>query len=53
MRTGNLWEQEMGPKGGDEVNLILPGSNYGWPNASNGNHYDGARHPRSQARRRL
>jgi glucose/arabinose dehydrogenase len=38
---GNLWEQEMGPKGGDEVNLILPGRNYGWPNVSNGSHYDG------------
>lgn len=37
---GNLWEQEMGPKGGDEVNLVLPGRNYGWPNASNGSHYD-------------
>ena len=39
--AGNLWEQEMGPKGGDEVNLILPGRNYGWPRASNGSHYDG------------
>lgn len=38
---GNLWEQEMGPKGGDEVNLIVAGKNYGWPNASNGSHYDG------------
>ncbi len=38
---GRLWEQEMGPKGGDEVNLILPGRNYGYPNASNGSHYDG------------
>lgn len=38
---GNLWEQEMGPKGGDEVNLILRGRNYGWPRASNGSHYDG------------
>ena len=38
---GRLWEQEMGPKGGDEVNLILPGRNYGWPNVSNGSHYDG------------
>lgn len=37
---GHLWEQEMGPKGGDEVNLIRPGLNYGWPNASNGSHYD-------------
>ncbi|MEH3120947.1 MAG: PQQ-dependent sugar dehydrogenase [Sphingomonas phyllosphaerae] len=39
---GNLWEQEMGPKGGDEVNLILPGRNYGWPNVSNGSNYDGS-----------
>lgn len=38
---GNLWEDEMGAKGGDEVNLIRPGLNYGWPNASNGSHYDG------------
>jgi glucose/arabinose dehydrogenase len=38
---GRLWEQEMGPKGGDEVNLIKPGLNYGWPKASNGSHYDG------------
>jgi aldose sugar dehydrogenase len=38
---GRLWEQEMGPRGGDEVNLIVPGKNYGWPVVSNGNHYDG------------
>lgn len=38
---GRLWEVEMGPKGGDEVNLILPGRNYGWPKASNGSNYDG------------
>lgn len=38
---GNLWEQEMGPKGGDEANLILPGKNYGYPKVSNGDHYDG------------
>jgi aldose sugar dehydrogenase len=38
---GRLWEQEMGPKGGDEINLIVAGRNYGWPNASNGSHYDG------------
>ena len=38
---GNRWEQEMGPQGGDELNLILPGRNYGWPNVSNGSHYDG------------
>lgn len=40
-KAGNLWEQEMGPKGGDEVNLVLPGRNYGYPKVSNGSHYDG------------
>ncbi|HEX7872388.1 MAG TPA: PQQ-dependent sugar dehydrogenase [Sphingobium sp.] len=44
-KDGRLWEQEMGPKGGDEINLILPGRNYGWPNASNGSHYDGREIP--------
>lgn len=39
--NGNLWEQEMGPLGGDEVNLILPGRNYGWPVVSNGDNYPG------------
>ena len=38
---GRLWESEMGPKGGDEVNLIAAGKNYGWPIVSNGDHYDG------------
>lgn len=38
---GRLWEQEMGPQGGDEVNLILPARNYGYPNVSNGSHYGG------------
>jgi glucose/arabinose dehydrogenase len=38
---GRLWSTEMGPRGGDEVNLILPGRNYGWPNVSNGSNYDG------------
>jgi glucose/arabinose dehydrogenase len=38
---GRLWENEMGPKGGDEINLIARGRNYGWPNVSNGNNYDG------------
>ncbi len=38
--SGNLWEEEMGPKGGDEVNLILPGRNYGYPIVSDGDHYD-------------
>lgn len=39
---GRLWESEMGPMGGDEVNLIVRGKNYGWPRASNGSNYDGS-----------
>lgn len=38
---GNLWSSEMGPEGGDELNRIVPGGNYGWPEASNGSHYNG------------
>ncbi|WP_374942112.1 PQQ-dependent sugar dehydrogenase [Sphingomonas sp.] len=38
---GRLWEVEMGPKGGDEINLIEPGRNYGWPIVSNGDNYSG------------
>ena len=38
---GRLWEHEMGPRGGDELNLILPDRNYGWPDVSNGTNYDG------------
>ena len=38
---GRLWSAEMGPQGGDELNLILPGRNYGWPRASYGSHYGG------------
>ena len=38
---GRLWSIEMGPKGGDEFNLIERGSNYGYPIVSNGDHYDG------------
>jgi glucose/arabinose dehydrogenase len=38
---GRLWETEMGPRGGDELNLILPGRNYGWPLVSEGKNYDG------------
>jgi glucose/arabinose dehydrogenase len=43
---GRLWEIEMGPMGGDELNLILPGRNYGWPKASDGDNYDGTPIPR-------
>ena len=39
---GRLWASEMGPEGGDEVNLIVQGRNYGWPRASYGSHYGGA-----------
>jgi glucose/arabinose dehydrogenase len=42
---GRLWEIEMGPKGGDELNLLLPGRNYGWPLASNGSNYNGVAIP--------
>ncbi|TWH09033.1 PQQ-dependent sugar dehydrogenase [Pseudoxanthomonas taiwanensis] len=38
---GRLWAHEMGPKGGDELNLIERGDNYGYPVVSNGDHYDG------------
>ena len=37
---GRLWEIEMGPAGGDELNLIERGENYGYPVVSNGEHYD-------------
>lgn len=39
--NGQLWANEMGPAGGDELNLIEPGKNYGYPLVSDGNHYDG------------
>lgn len=39
--AGNLWNQEMGPRHGDEINLVERGANYGWPIVSNGSHYDG------------
>ncbi len=38
---GRLWNQEMGPAGGDELNLVKKATNYGYPKVSNGNHYDG------------
>jgi glucose/arabinose dehydrogenase len=42
---GRLWSTEMGPAGGDELNLIVPGRNYGWPQVSYGSHYEGAAIP--------
>ncbi len=40
-RQGQLWVVEMGPKGGDELNVIVKGENYGYPIVSNGDHYSG------------
>ena len=47
---GRLWGLEHGPAGGDELNLIEPGKNYGWPLVSNGDHYDGKPIPRHATR---
>jgi glucose/arabinose dehydrogenase len=48
--NGQLWAVEMGPKGGDELNLILPGKDYGWPTIGYGEDYDGTpMHESSQA----
>ena len=41
-QTGEVWENEHGPRGGDEVNLIRKGSNYGWPVVSSGINYNGS-----------
>ena len=41
--TGDLWASENGPQGGDEVNIIKPGVNYGWPLASYSREYSGVR----------
>lgn len=43
--TGKLWEIEFGPLGGDELNIVEPGKNYGWPLVSWGKHYDGKEIP--------
>ncbi|WP_328702652.1 PQQ-dependent sugar dehydrogenase [Belnapia mucosa] len=41
--TGSLWEAEFGARGGDEVNILRPGRNYGWPVVTKGIDYDGSR----------
>jgi glucose/arabinose dehydrogenase len=41
--TGKVWQVEMGPNGGDEVNILEPGGNYGWPLVSFGRTYPGPR----------
>jgi len=40
--TGRIWEVEHGPRGGDELNILKPGANYGWPLATHGIDYDGS-----------
>lgn len=41
--TGALWVNEHGPKGGDEINILTPGANYGWPIVSHGREYFGGK----------
>lgn len=48
--SGRLWAQEMGPAHGDELNLIVRGQNYGYPEVSNGDHYDGRKIPNHDTR---
>ncbi len=47
---GRLWNVEMGPKGGDELNLVVRGENYGYPTVSNGDHYNGKEIPDHETR---
>ncbi len=47
---GRLWDLEHGPAGGDELNLVKPGQNYGWPLVSDGDHYSGEKIPRHATR---
>lgn len=44
--NGQLWDLEHGPAGGDEINKLVPGDNYGWPVVSNGDNYNGTPIPR-------
>jgi glucose/arabinose dehydrogenase len=48
--NGQLWSHEMGPRDGDELNLIIKGGNYGWPLVSEGDHYNGTLIPSHDTR---
>ncbi|MGV1014959.1 MAG: PQQ-dependent sugar dehydrogenase, partial [Methyloceanibacter sp.] len=48
--TGKLWENEFGPRGGDELNVPAAGANYGWPEVSWGVHYNGENIPNPPTR---
>lgn len=48
--TGTLWETEHGPRGGDELNVVQPGRNYGWPVITFGRNYSGTSITRDTAR---
>jgi glucose/arabinose dehydrogenase len=48
--TGRLWETEHGPRGGDELNLIRKGANYGWPLATHGINYSGTTITKNKSR---
>src|SRR5262245_65947750 len=51
--TGELWEVEHGPRGGDELNLIEKGKNYGWPLVSYGQKYNGVSIPNPDSQSEL
>ena len=41
--TNEFWVSEHGPQGGDEINILRPGQNYGWPEVSDGRYYSGTK----------
>lgn len=49
-KQGRLWEVEHGPRGGDEINLVKPGENFGWPLVAYGTNYDGTPIPSPETR---
>jgi glucose/arabinose dehydrogenase len=51
--TGEIWESENGPQGGDEINIVRKGANYGWPIVSYGRTYEGPRVSESPTREGL